>query len=148
VKGLWLNDTEVGEGELNAAYAGSIGVPVILAAGDSAFVEQFTRTVHVEAVATKYAVTPQAARLLHPQVVHERLVAATGRALAGRQSAKPWVIGKPVRVRLRLSDNTVPQILQAIPGVKQVDGFTVEFTAPTMADAYRLIRLMYRFVSV
>ena len=148
VKGLWLNDTEAGEGELNAAYAGSIGVPVIMAAGDSAFVEQFTRTVHVEAVATKYAVTPQAARLLHPQVVRERLVAAAGRALAGRATAKPWVIGKPVRVRLRLADNTITQILQAIPGVRQVDGFTVEFTAPTMADAYRLIRLMYRFVSV
>ena len=39
VKGLWLNDVEVGEGELNAAYAGSVGVPVIMAAGDSAFVE-------------------------------------------------------------------------------------------------------------
>jgi len=148
VKGLWLNDIEVGEGELNAAYAGSIGVPVIMAAGDSAFVEQFTRTVKVEAVATKYAVTPQAARLLHPQVVRDRLVAAAGRALANRGNAKPWVIGKPVKVRLRLADNTVTQILQAIPGVKQVDGFTVEFTAPTMADAYRLIRLMYRFVTV
>jgi D-amino peptidase len=148
VKGLWLNDIEVGEGELNAAYAGSIGVPVIMAAGDSAFVEQFTRTVRVEAVATKYAVTPQAARLLHPQVVHDRLVAAAGRALAGRSNAKPWVVGKPVKVRLRLSDNSVTQILQAIPGVRQVDGFTVEFTAPTMADAYRLIRLMYRFVTV
>ena len=33
VKGLWLNDIEVGEGELNAAYAGSVGVPVIMAAG-------------------------------------------------------------------------------------------------------------------
>jgi D-amino peptidase len=148
VKGLWLNDIEVGEGELNAAYAGSVGVPVIMAAGDSAFVEQFTRTVKVEAVATKYAVTPQAARLLHPKVVQERLVAAAGRALANRGNAKPWVIGKPVKVRLRLADNTVTQILQAIPGVRQVDGFTVEFTAPTMADAYRLIRLMYRFVTV
>jgi D-amino peptidase len=148
VKGLWLNDIEVGEGELNAAYAGSVGVPVIMAAGDSAFVEQFTRTVKVEAVATKYAVTPQSARLLHPKVVQERLVAAAGRALANRSSAKPWVIGKPVKVRLRLSDNTIAQILQAIPGVRQIDGYTVEFTAPTMADAYRLIRLMYRFVSV
>jgi D-amino peptidase len=148
VKGLWLNDIEVGEGELNAAYAGSVGVPVIMAAGDSAFVEQFTRTVKVEAVATKYAITPQAARLLHPQVVKDRLVAAAGRALANRGSAKPWVIGKPVKVRLRLADNTVTQILQAIPGVRQVDGFTVEFTAPTMPDAYRLIRLMYRFVTV
>ena len=148
VKGLWLNDTEVGEGELNAAYAGSVGVPVIMAAGDSAFVEQFTRTVRTEAVATKYAVTPQAAKLLHPQAVRERLTAAAGRALANRATAKPWVIGKPVRVRLRLADVTVTQILQAIPGVKQVDGFTVEFTAPTMADAYRLIRLMYRFVTI
>ncbi len=148
VKGLWLNDIEVGEGELNAAYAGSVGVPVIMAAGDSAFVEQFTRTVRAEAVATKYAVTPQAARLLHPQVVRDRLVTAAGRALTNRANAKPWVIAKPVKVRLRLSDNTVTQILQAIPGVRQVDGFTVEFTAPTMADAYRLIRLMYRFVTV
>ena len=148
VKGLWLNDVEVGEGELNAAYAGSMGVPVLLAAGDSAFVEQFTRTVRTEAVATKYAITPQAARLIHPQVVHDRLAAAIGRALTNRQAAKPWVLGKPVRVRLRLADNTVPQILQAIPGVRQVDGFTVEFTAPSMPDAYRLIRLMYRFVSV
>jgi D-amino peptidase len=148
VKGLWLNDIEVGEGELNAAYAGSVGVPVILAAGDSAFVEQFTRTVKVEAVATKYANTPQSARLIHPQIVRERLVAATGRALGGRASAKPWVIAKPVKVRLRLADNLTPQILQAIPGVRQVDGFTVEFTAPNMGDAYRLIRLMYRFVSV
>ena len=148
VKGLWLNDIEVGEGELNAAYAGSVGVPVIMAAGDSAFVEQFTRTVKVEAVTTKYANTPQSARLIHPQVVRERLVAAAGRAISARGSAKPWVIAKPVRVRLRLADNLTPQILQAIPGVRQTDGYTVEFTAPTMADAYRLIRLMYRFVSV
>jgi len=56
VKGLWLNDIEAGEGELNAAYAGSIGVPVIMAAGDSAFIEQFTKNVRVEGVATKYAV--------------------------------------------------------------------------------------------
>ena len=148
VKGLWLNDIEVGEGELNAAYAGSVGVPVIMAAGDSAFVEQFTRTVRTETVTTKHAITPQAARLIHPQVVRERMVAAAGRALANRSSAKPWVIGKPVKVRLRLADNTVTQILMAIPGVRQVDGYTVEFTAPSMGEAYRLIRLMYRFVSV
>jgi D-amino peptidase len=148
VKGLWLNDIEVGEGELNAAYAGSVGVPVIMAAGDSAFVEQFTKTVKVEAVTTKHANTPQSARLIHPTVVKERLVAAAGRAIGNRASAKPWVIGKPVKVRLRLADNTTTQILQAIPGVRQVDGFTVEFTAPNMADAYRLIRPMYRFVTV
>lgn len=147
VKGLWLNDIEVGEGELNAAYASSMGVPVLVASGDSAFVEQFTRTVKAIGVTTKHAVTPQSARLMHPQVVRERLVAATRRALESRPT-KPAPIATPVRVRLRLSDVTVTQILQAIPGVKQTDGYTVEFTARSMPDAYRLIRLMYRFVSV
>ena len=30
----------------------------------------------------------------------------------------------------------------------QIDGYTVEFNAPSMAAAYKLIRLMYRFVTV
>ncbi|MBA2669030.1 MAG: M55 family metallopeptidase [Gemmatimonadetes bacterium] len=149
VKGLWINDVEMGEGEMNAAFAGALGVPVLMAAGDSAFVEQFSSTVRgAQMVTTKTAVTPISARLLHPTVVRERLTAATDRALAGIGSARPYEIGSPVRVRLRLADVTTSQILEAIPGVRQLDGYTVEFTATSMADAYRLIRLMYRFVSV
>jgi D-amino peptidase len=149
VKGLWINDVEMGEGEMNAAFAGALGVPVLLAAGDSAFVEQFSSTVRgAQMVTTKTAVTPISARLLHPTVVRARLTAATDRALAGIGSARPYEIGSPLRVRLRLADVTTSQILEAIPGVRQLDGYTVEFTATSMADAYRLIRLMYRFVSI
>lgn len=148
VKGLWLNGREVGEGELNAAYAGALGVPVILASGDAAFAGQFTETIKAETVVTKTAVTPQSAMLRHPSLVRDDLQQATTRALNALGRATPWVISTPVEVRLRLSDPTVTQILTAIPGVSQVDGFTVAFTAPDMAHAYRLIRLMYRFVSV
>ncbi len=149
VKGLWLNDMEAGEGELNAAYAGELGVPVIVAAGDSAFVEQFGANVPTaERVTTKVAVTPISARLRHPERVREQLLAATRRALDRLDRARPLRIGEPVRVRLRFDDVTRPQILEAIPGVRQVDGYTVEFTAKDMVEAYRLIRLMYRFVSI
>ncbi len=148
VKGLWLNGVEVGEGELNAAYAGSLGVPVVLAAGDAAFVTQFTKTVEAETVVTKTAVTPQAAVLRHPSVVREELVRAAGRALASLSSARPWTVRTPVEVRMQFADTTRPQILTAIPGVRQVDGYTVTVTADDMAAAYRLIRLMYRFVSI
>ena len=148
VKGLWLNDVEVGEGELNAAYAGALGVPVILASGDSTFVAQFARTVRSEGVVTKTATTPQSARLLHPEVVRDRLVAATGRALGARASARPLRIGSPVRVRMRFADPTLTQVLEAIPGVRQEDGYTVSFTARDMAEAYKLIRFMYKFVTV
>jgi D-amino peptidase len=148
VKGLWINDLEVGEGEMNALLAGSLGVPVILASGDSAFVDQFSRSVRAETVVTKTAVTPQSARLRHPQVVRQELAAAVGRALAAGDRTQPLRTAQPLRVRLQFSDVTRPQILRAIPGVEQVDGYTVAFTARDMADAYRLIRFMYRFVSV
>jgi D-amino peptidase len=150
VKGLWLNDVEVGEGELNAAYAAAMGVPVILAAGDSLAMAQLAKATGAEVVTTKYAETPQSARLIHPQVVRERLTAATTRALAriGASTTKPVRLSTPIRVRLRLADVTTPQILEAIPGVRQVDGYTVEFSAPNMVSAYRMIRLMYRFVTV
>jgi D-amino peptidase len=148
VKGLWLNEVEAGEGELNAAYAGSLGVPVIVAAGDSAFAAQFAEHVNATTVVTKTAVTPQSARLRHPERVREELAAAVRSRLSDLSSARPWDIGSPVHVRLRFADPTRPQILEAIPGVRQVDGYTVEFTAPDMVEAYRLIRLMYRFVNV
>jgi D-amino peptidase len=148
VKGLWLNDVEVGEGELNAAYAGALGVPVILASGDEAFVKQFTSTVPAVTVTTKTAITPQSAMLRHPSAVSDDLRAAVGKALDGLGSAKPWVLQPPIRVRLRLSDPTIPQVLTAIPGVTQVDGFTVAFTAEDMTRAYKMIRLMYRYVSL
>ena len=148
VKGLWLNDVEAGEGELNAAYAGSLGVPVIVAAGDSAFAAQFGATVKTRTVVTKIAVTPQSARLRHPELVREELAQAVRSALANLSNASAWNIGTPIRVRLRFVDPTRPQILEGIPGVRQVDGYTVEFTARNMTDAYRLVRLMYRFVSI
>jgi D-amino peptidase len=147
VKGLWLNGAEAGEGDLNAAYAGALGVPVILVAGDSAVVEQLART-GAEMVTTKHAITPQSARLIHPQVVRDRLAAATTRALGRIPAARPVRLTMPVRVRLQLSDISITQLLEAIPGVRQVDGYTVEFSAKNMTEAYRLIRLMYRYVSL
>lgn len=148
VKGLWIGGVEAGEGEMNAAYAGSLGVPVILVAGDSAFAAQFTGNVRTAAVVTKTAVTPESARLRHPERVRQDLAAATRTALASIGSATPWRIEAPVEVRIRFADITRSQILEAIPGVRQIDGYTIAFTAANMADAYRLIRLMYRFVAI
>jgi D-aminopeptidase len=70
-----------------------------------------------------------------------------GRALDARASAQPLAVTEPVRVRMRFDDTTRPQILEAIPGVTRSDGYTVDFTMPTMKEAYRMIRFMYRFVA-
>jgi D-amino peptidase len=148
VKGLWLNDVEVGEGGMNAAFAGGHGVPVILASGDSAAAAELGALLDTETVTTKSAETPASARLIHPARVHELLRAGVGRALdrLDRGGFRAMDVGVPVRVRMRFASTTHVDILQSIPGMSKVDGFTVEYTADDTDEAYRLIRLMYRFV--
>ena len=150
VKGLWLNDVEVGEGGMNAALAGSHGVPVILVAGDEAATRELDALLDTEVVSTKVAETPSSARLVHPEVVHRRLQEGVARSLDRLSSERfdVWDVGTPVRVRMRFASTTHVEILQSIPGMTKVDGFTVAYTAGSADEAYRLIRLMYRFVGV
>jgi D-aminopeptidase len=62
------------------------------------------------------------------------------------ESATLFDIGKPVRIRMRFASTTRVDVLQAIPGMSRIDGFTVAYTAKDMAEAYPLIRLMYKYV--
>lgn len=147
VEGLWINGTEVGEGGLNAYAAGALGVPVIVAAGDSAFVSEFSALVPtVHAVQTKTAIGASVARLLHPEVVRARLAEATRAGLAGLGGARVLTPRAPVTLRIRFDSTQQADILMAVPGMRRVDGYTVEADAPTMERAYALIRLMYRYV--
>ena len=149
VKGLWLNGTEVGEGGLNAFYAGSHGVPVILASGDLTFTKQFAALVPTRTVATKEAIGSAVAKLDHPAEVRARLRAATIEALGDLANATPLRLdtGGPVTLRMRSASTTRADILQAIPDMRRIDGTTVEYDARNMTEAYKLIRLMYRYVS-
>jgi len=147
VKGLWINGVEVGEGGLNAYYAGAHGVPVIMATGDSTFTVQINQLLATSTVATKVAIGALVARLYHPQVVTDRIHSTTLDALEHLSEARPLVTQDPVVVRMRFATTTRPDILQAVPGMRRVDGYTVEYTASDMVEAYELIRLMYKYIS-
>ena len=148
VKGLWLNGIEVGEGGMNAAFAGGHGVPVILAAGDSAATAELGDLLGSETVTTKTAETPASARLIHPERVRAMLAEGVAAALGRLEDGgfEPFVVGEPVEVEMRFSSTTHVDVLMSIPGMRKVDGFTVAYTAEDADEAYRLIRLMYRFV--
>lgn len=149
VKGLWLNNYEVGEGGMNAAFAGELGVPVIMASGDSAFTVEIKSLLGsgVRTVATKEAIGSRVAKLYHPGKIRARLSSETKNALASLGTAKPFNVGKPVQIKMRFATNTRADVLQAIPGMSRVDGFTVAYTAEDMNQAYKLIRLMYKYIS-
>jgi D-aminopeptidase len=48
---------------------------------------------------------------------------------------------------MRFATTTRADIVQAIPGMGRVDGYTIEYTATDMVEAYELIRLMYKYIS-
>ena len=53
----------------------------------------------------------------------------------------------PVTVRMRFATTTRADILQAVPGMRRSDGYTVEYLASNMVEAYKVVRLMYKYVS-
>ncbi len=148
VKGLWLNGTEVGEGGLNAALAGSLGVPVVMAAGDLVFTNQIQERIQPLVVATKESIGALSCKLYPLDQVHESLRRTTREALIKLDSFKPWILQGPINVRIRFQSTARPHVLQAIPGVVREDGYTVRFQAKDMTEAYQLIRLMYKYVTV
>jgi len=147
VKGLWVNGVEVGEGGMNAFYAGAMGVPVIVASGDLSFKEQFEQLVKANFVITKEAITSVVAKLIHPDKVNAELKVATKDALQKLNQFKPLQVQEPVTVRMKFASTTRGDVAEAIPMVKRIDGYTFEFKVDNMTQAYKMIRLMYKFIS-
>ena len=146
VKELRLNGQEVGEGGLNTYFSGEMNVPVILASGDDIFTKQFGKLVDCELVITKHAVTAQVARLKHGTIVEKELFDATTRALKTIGNKKPIKLKTPVEIKLKFSSPSHAEVLQAIPGMEWINGYTVKYEAKNMVEAYALIRLMYKYV--
>ncbi len=147
VKGLWLNGTEVGEGGLNAFYAGSKDVPVLLASGDKTFVDEMVKLVPARTVVTKEAIGSSAAKLLHPDVVIKSLQEQTLAALKDIKNAKPLSVKQPVEFLLKVDIPTRADVAMGIPGMKRIDGYTISYSAKDMEEAYKLIRIVYKYLS-
>lgn len=147
VKGLWINGVEVGEGGLNAHYAGAIGVPVLLASGDETFANEIKRLIPARVVITKQAIGSAAAKLIHPDVVKKELQAQTRAALKDIGKIKPLTVQSPVEFRIKVDNLTRADVAMSIPGMKRIDGYTVSYQAANMEEAYKLIRVIYKYLS-
>ena len=146
VKGLWVNGTEVGEGGLNTFFAGSIGVPVILASGDKTFSDEIKKLTATRTVITKEAIGSSAAKLIHPDVVNKELQTQTIAAIKDLKNAKPLSIKNPIEFVLKADTPTRADVAMGIPGMKRVDGYTISYEAKNMDEAYRLIRIVYKYL--
>ena len=147
VRDLQVNGRSVGEGGMNAALAAWYGVPVVTVSGDDVAVEEVKGVVPgVRGVVVKRAINIRAVEL-RPLADARRDIQAGVRD--GVQGSK-----KPARerlsayqVRMQFRNFTIPEVASAFGEVAQIAPDTVQFSRPTMPEAYRLIRVLYRFIN-
>jgi D-amino peptidase len=55
--------------------------------------------------------------------------------------------GQGYKVRMQLRNFTIPEVATAFSEIHLVAPDTVEFSRATMPEAYRIIRVLYRFIN-
>jgi D-amino peptidase len=147
LRDLQIDGRSVGEGGMNTMLAAWYGVPVVLVTGDDIAVAQVKEiATAARGVVVKRAINVRAAELRPLRESRKEIEAAARDAVAG---AKKIAAARPstVRVRMRYRNFTYPEIATAFPTIERIEPDTIEFTADTMPAAYRLIRVLYRFIN-
>lgn len=144
---LTINGRSVGEGGMNALLAQWYGVPVIVITGDDVAVEQQRATVpDVRGVVVKRAINSRAVELRPLADARRDIEQAVRAGMTGARRGAPSRAAQYV-VRMEFHDPTIPEVASAFAEVRLVSPYAVEFTRTAMPDAYRLIRVLYRFIS-
>lgn len=135
-----LNGAPASEGSINAAIAAQFGVPIILATGDDAAMEELRPAIgDAETVAVKRALGFQAADTLTPARAQEAIRAAAKRAvmaLPARPSAKA---SAPVTIDLTFHYYRPAELLSWLPMVERTGARSVRFKAPDAAAAMTFV---------
>jgi D-amino peptidase len=147
VRDLQINGRSVGEGGMNAALAAWYGVPVVLVSGDDTAVAEVKESVPaVRGAVVKRAINVRAVELKPLQQARQEIQQAAREGVAAAKKPAPQRTG-PFRVQMRFRNFTVADVATAFREIEAVAPDTVAFTRETMPEAYRLIRVLYRFIS-
>ncbi len=147
VRDLQINGKSVGEGGMNAMLAQWFGVPVVMVTGDDVAVGEQRETVPgVRGVIVKRAINSRAVELRPLADTRREIQLAAKESVAAARKVAPTRLAQ-YTVRMEFRDPTIPDVATAFQEVRSVTPFTVEFTRDAMPDAYRLIRVMYRFIN-
>ncbi|MGD8817974.1 MAG: M55 family metallopeptidase [Acidobacteriota bacterium] len=142
IKGVWMNDIELGEGGLAAAVAGQYGVPVVFVSGDRAVTEEMAALLPgIGSVAVKEAISRTAAHLMHPDEAVERIREGVRDAVEHRADVTPLSFDPPVTLRIEVADSGQADQLMFVPGMQRAGARIVEYVAPDAVSAYRVSRL-------
>ncbi len=141
-----LNGRVMGETGLNAALAGAYGAPVVLVTGDRAVTEEARALLgEVETVAVKEGISRSAAHCIHPREAQEQIRQAAARAL--RRQVQTLLGETPVTLRVAFLRAAHADMAALVPGVRKLNGCTVEWVGEDMPTTYRLFQALVALAS-
>lgn len=147
IRDLQINGRSVGEGGMNAALAAWYGVPVVAVSGDDVAVAEVKSSVSgVQAVAVKRAINLRAVELKPLPQARREIQEAARNGVASAKKIPPQR-QSTYRVQIQYRNFTYPEVATAFREIELVAPDTVAFTRDTMPEAYRLIRVLYRFIN-
>jgi D-amino peptidase len=137
-----LNGMAASEAMFYGAYAGAMGVPVILLSGD----DVTERTCGglfpgAEFVRVKTALGQRAARALSPHTARTLIRDGAERAVRAAGQVKPYRVVEPCDVVFDLTSVTMADVCATIPNSIRYAPLTVGFKADTILDAIRWMRV-------
>jgi D-amino peptidase len=147
VRDLQVNGVSVGEGGMNALLAAWFGVPVVMVTGDDVAVEEQKVTApNVRGVVVKRAINTRAVHL-RPLADTRREIQAAAKESVAAAKRFPPKRGATYTVRMQFQNPNIPDVATAFREIRPVASDAVEFTRDNMPDAYRMIRVLYRFIN-
>ena len=146
VRDLEINGRSVGEGGMNAALASWYGVPVIMVTGDDVAVKQVKESApQARGVEVKRAINVRAVELKPLAKARQEIETAARESVSAASRGRADKAAQ-YKVRMRFRNFIIPEIAAAFEGIEVEAPDTVTFTRKTMPEAYRLIRVLYRFI--
>jgi D-amino peptidase len=146
IRDLQINGQSVGEGGMNAALAAWYGVPVVVVTGDDVAVAEVKGIVPgIKTAAVKRAINMRAVELKPLQQARREIQDACRDGVAAARKTTPRRQG-PYRVTMQYRNFTFADVASAFQEIQVLAPDTVAFSRDTMPEAYRLIRVLYRFI--
>ena len=137
-----VNGQSFGEIGLNAAVAGSFGVPVLLVTGDASVEAEVQDLLPGTAtVVVKRGIGQLAADSLHPDLACS-LIEETAVHTVRHLAARPFVVSGPVDLEVAVSLPAYADQAMIIPGIERVQGRGLRYAAPDYLTAYKIVRLI------
>jgi D-amino peptidase len=135
-----FNGEPMSEAGIYGALAGEYGVPVLMASGDDAFIEENRALFpHVAFVQTKRATGQNSGVSLSPAHACDAIRAGVVEGIAARANARPLKLATPLRVNLHTQTPALADLFCQWPTFERVALTELRFDASTVEAAARML---------